>query len=231
MVTLLLLPGMDGTGLLFEPFIASLGGEFDVRIVAYPTNEPLDYTELESIARSAIPAEGALVLLGESFSGPIAVSLAAEYSSRVKGLVLCSSFVQNPYPAFSMLRSLAGIVPFGLAPMGVVNYLLLGHFATPRLRRALRQALAQVPHSVLRARLQAVLSVDASAKLAAVKAPVLYLQAKQDRLIPASAAWHVLQVCPSAKLTRLEGPHCLLQAQSSDAAEVVAVFVRNVTSR
>jgi len=228
MVTLVLLPGMDGTGTLFEPFVTALGGEFNIRVVTYPTDLPLGYADLESIAAAAIPAEGPLVLLGESFSGPIAVSLAEAYASRVKGLVLCCTFVRNPRAALTILRWLVGFVPVGFVPPRIISHFLLGRFATPGLRLALQQALAQVSPSVLRARLQAVLSVDASAKLAAVKAPVLCLQASQDRLIPASAASQVLQVCPSAKVVRFSAPHCLLQSVPSEAAKIVAAFIHDI---
>jgi hypothetical protein len=50
MVTLVLLPGMDGTGQLFAPFLTALGHGVDVKVVRYPTKEPLSYAELESVA-------------------------------------------------------------------------------------------------------------------------------------------------------------------------------------
>jgi hypothetical protein len=54
MVTLILLPGLDGTGTLFDAFVAALGTESNVKVVSYPITEPLDYSELEAIARSAL---------------------------------------------------------------------------------------------------------------------------------------------------------------------------------
>ena len=98
---------MDGTGYLFEPFIAALGSEFQIVRVAYPNADALGYSELEAIARAALPA-GPYVLLGESFSGPIAISLAASAPDQLKGLVLCCTFARNPRPFFSGLRSLVG---------------------------------------------------------------------------------------------------------------------------
>ena len=177
MVTLLLLPGMDGTDELFGAFVAALGGEFQVKVVRYPNSEPLGYAELESFARAAIPAEGSYVILGESFSGPIAVSLCAGAPDRLKGLVLCCSFVSNPRAAFSGLRSLVGFLPVALAPVGVLSHMVLGRFSTGALRSAVAHAVAQVSPSALRARLRAVLSVDVSAKLASATVPVLYLRA------------------------------------------------------
>jgi len=228
MVTLLLLPGMDGTGELFGPFVAALGGEFQVKVVRYPNSEPLGYAELESFARAALPAEGPYVILGESFSGPIAVSLCAGASDRLKGLVLCCSFVSNPRAAFSGLRSLVSFLPVALAPVGVLSHMVLGRFSTGALRSALAHAVAQVSPAALRARLRAVLSVNVSAKLASVTVPVLYLRASHDRLVPTSASAQISRLNEHTRVVELEGPHFLLQVVPVEAAQVVGAFVREV---
>ncbi len=140
MITLLLLPGMDGTGNLFEPFADVLGSEFTVKILRYPTSEPLGYVELEAIALAAVPVEGPFVILGESFSGPIAISLAASCSSQLKAIILCCSFVRNPRPLFAVLRPLLKLLPIGAAPVGLLSYLSSRLLHTPALRSALAQA-------------------------------------------------------------------------------------------
>ncbi len=101
MTTLVLLPGMDGTGELFAPLVAALNSGFKTVVVRYPPNEVLSYAELESIARASLPTNEPFFILGESFSGPIAVSIAASAPPGLKGLILCASFVRNPQPLFS----------------------------------------------------------------------------------------------------------------------------------
>ena len=64
--TLVLLPGMDGTGDLFAPLVAALGPHMRTIIVRYP-DEPLDYASHEEIARAALPLGHPFILLGESF--------------------------------------------------------------------------------------------------------------------------------------------------------------------
>lgn len=226
MVTLVLLPGMDGTGTLFEPFLAALGPEFNAKVVRYPTAEPLGYAELEAFAREALPSDEPFVILGESFSGPIAVSLAASCSSRLRGLILCCTFVRNPRPAFAGLHPLVRVLPLAMAPSGVLSFLLLGAFSATALRAALARAVAQVKPSVLRARLRAVLLVNVSAELAALRVPVLYLRASRDRVVPRTASELVSRSNPSAKVVCIEGPHCLLQAAASESAQVVRSFLR-----
>ena len=230
MTTLVLLPGMDGTGILFEPFLQALPPDLPVKVVAYPGHAPLSCEELESLVQTALPAQSPIVLLGESFSGPIAASLAAKLPGRVSGLILCCTFVQNPRPVLSVFKPLVNLISPNLIPIRFTARLLLGSFATPGLRALLRTALAGVSPSVLRTRLNAVVAVNASAALAAVKVPVLYIQATQDKLVPSGAARLAMEACPAMKVISLEGPHCLLQAMPAEAAAVVAAFVRDVES-
>ncbi len=96
---LVLLPGLDGTGILFNQFVEAIEPCVRTRrIVAYPPDEPLGYAELEALTREALPRDRPCVVLGESFSGPIAIRLAAERPPQVVGLILCVTFAKNPYP-------------------------------------------------------------------------------------------------------------------------------------
>jgi pimeloyl-ACP methyl ester carboxylesterase len=228
MLTIVLLPGMDGTGSLFEPFISALGGEFRVQVVRYPTVGALGYDALEEHARGVLPTSGPFVLLGESFSGPIAVSIAASRPPGLIGLILCATFVRNPLPFLRPLRFLAGALPVKLAPLAVLSAALLGSFATPQLRAALAAAMSQVSSQALGARLRAVLSVDASVKLQAVDVPLLYLQARHDRLVPRSALAHIQRLFPATQVAQVNAPHFLLQAAPQDAATVVGAFARSL---
>ena len=225
MLTVVLLPGMDGTGSLFEPFVTALGSEFGIEIVRYPTTGALGYAELEAHARRSLPSEGRFVILGESFSGPIAVSIAASRPARLVGLILCSSFIRNPLPIFGLLRHFAKVLPVKLAPFAALNAALLGRFSTSQLRSMLAAAMSEVSAEALRARLRAVLSVEVSAKLKAVNVPLLYLLAKHDQLVPISALKQIQRAFPDTQVVSVEAPHFLLQAAPTEAADSVRNFI------
>lgn len=230
LVTLVLLPGMDGTGILFEPFVAALGNRCSVTTVSYPASgSSQTYAGLQDLAASALPHEGPVVLLGESFSGPIAISLAAANPERVVGVVLCCSFVRNPRPGLRWLSSLASM-PAPLPPSPIVSAMLFGRFATPRLRLMQRDALAKVQPAVLRARLRAVVSVDVRAQARALEVPVLYLKARNDRLVPPPAGAEAAQYCRNITVQSFDAPHCLLQAVPEEAAQAVALFVEKAAA-
>ncbi|WP_426323875.1 alpha/beta fold hydrolase [Pseudoduganella sp. R-43] len=213
-----MLPGMDGTGELFAPFIAALGGEFEMRVVRYPGDHCGGYEELEAFARAAIPLDRPYVLLGESFSGPIAISIAASAPGRLQGLALCCTFARNPRPRLGVLKALLNVIPLKALP---ARWL-----AGAQMRAPLKAALELVSSAALRARMRAVLAVDVSDRLAACDAPILYLRATRDRLVPRTAAELVAKIKPSTKVVELDAPHFLLQTEPAQAAREIAAFVR-----
>src|SRR6516225_8307668 len=95
---LLLLPGMDGTGRLFEPLLPFLPPSLVAVVLAYPPDRPLDYAELLPYVEAAIPDGQEFLVLGESFSGPLALLLAARQPPGLRGIILCASFARSPLP-------------------------------------------------------------------------------------------------------------------------------------
>ena len=56
------------------------------------------------------------VLLAESFSGPIAIRVAADPPPGLAGVILCGTFAKNPFPWLRPVRALAVRVPFKSLP-------------------------------------------------------------------------------------------------------------------
>ncbi|WP_256667387.1 alpha/beta fold hydrolase [Pseudomonas sp. ANT_J28] len=81
---------------MFAAFASIMEREFDTLVITYPSNTPLTYTALELLVLESLPTDRPFVLLGESFSGPIAISLSARQLPRQAGLVLCSTFGSVP---------------------------------------------------------------------------------------------------------------------------------------
>jgi pimeloyl-ACP methyl ester carboxylesterase len=158
-----------------------------------------------------------IVLLAESFSGPIAISIPADRLAGPRGLILTGSFARNPMPMLAPLRHLIRLLPIRRPPMTLFSWLALGRFATPALRSKLADALSRVSPSVIRKRLRGALDVDVSPLLARVAVPVLYLRASEARLVPRSAS-NELSAMPHIRFAEIEGQHFLLQTSPSAAA-------------
>jgi pimeloyl-ACP methyl ester carboxylesterase len=228
MVALVLLPGMHGTGELFAEFLAALGSEHEGVTVSYPPDQPLDYAQLEFFVRSRLPTDRPFVLLGESFSGPIAISIAASAPSGLRGLVLCVSFPKNPLPLFGAIQHVTSVFPIWRGAYALFARLVLGRFSTSVRSEAIVQAIAQVSPAVLRARIRAVLSVDVTPKLSRVRVPVLCLQAANDRLVLKAAGRQMYRLLPGIQVVELDAPHFLLQAVPAAAAREVDIFLRRI---
>lgn len=225
MVALVLLPGLDGTGLLLADFAASFGPEVKVIVASYPTDTPLGYSELESVARSFLPQDQPFFLLAESFSGPIGISIAASSPPGLLGLVLCCSFARNPVPMLAPLGPLVGVFPVSILPVRLLVFFLLGRFRSSALLGAIAESLSLVAASVLRARARAVLAVDASAFLSRVRVPVLYLRASEDRLVSRASSELVSSLAQQTKVVEFTAPHFLLQVSPSSVASQVSEFM------
>ena len=218
MTTVVLLPGMDGTGELFSEFVSALGGACSVVVGSYPRDRCLSFDELVEHAASFLPRAGRFVLLAESFSGPVGVTLAERHHDRLDALVLCATFVVPPVPMLSVVSRLASLVPPSSIPQGLLSLALLGPWRTAALGRQIKRAVSSVDTKVLASRIEVLSSCDVSRSLERIQAPVLNLCAGNDRLVRGWCADRIEMLCGHAERVVLAGTHCLLQACPSEAA-------------
>jgi pimeloyl-ACP methyl ester carboxylesterase len=225
MTALVVLPGLDGTSALLSAFAEAARPHFSsVRVVSYPRDRVLSYSALEELSRAKLPSGTPFVLLGESFSGPIALSIAANPPPGLVGLVLSTTFSQSPAPFLSPFAPLAALAPVRGLPTSLLSWWLLGRWATPKLLSSLQAALASVSPTVLRSRAAIALRANVSASLGAVSVPVLYLRATGDRLLSPAAGNLIIAAIPQASLVDIEGPHLLLQAVPEPGVKAVVEF-------
>jgi pimeloyl-ACP methyl ester carboxylesterase len=222
---LLLLPGLDGTGRLFEPLLPLLRPALVPAVVAYPSDRPGGYEDLLPLVEAAVPEREEFLILGESFSGPLALLLAARHPPGLRGIILCAAFARSPFP--TSLRWLRGLVHpwwFRAMPFALIRRVLLGRFDTVALGQLLRTAIATAHPAVLAARVRAVLAVDVSAALRVCSVPILYLAAREDRLVSLRSLAHIRRLKPQVDVRTLTGPHLLLQVSPAAAARAVLRF-------
>jgi pimeloyl-ACP methyl ester carboxylesterase len=228
---IVLLPGLDGTGCLFDDLVAALPSDLDPIVVRYPTHQPLTYAEHEKIARASLPNNRPFVLLGESFSGPISISIAASKPLGLVGLVLCCTFARYPRALCRRLHWLAPCVPVSGPLVDAAR-----RFASPtRVEAAvaakLNTARNMVSNRVFRARIGELLRVDVSARLADIEVPILDLRAMRDGVVPNRAGDSIRRSGRKVQAVDMTGPHFLLQAKPSDTAEVISKFVREAANQ
>jgi pimeloyl-ACP methyl ester carboxylesterase len=228
--TLMLLPGLDGTGKLFAEFLKAMNPHVKTKVVSYPPDVPLVYDELESLVRAALPAYGPFVLLGESFSGPLAIRIAARPPPGLVGLTLCVTFASNPFPKLAWARRLAAFLPLKSLPRWMRAPLMWGSASPSKAPRQSERAMAGVATAVIRRRIAELLAVDETAALGQISLPTLVLCAARDRVVSKAATMRIMQGIRHARRVDIDGPHLLLQTCPQECAAAVLSFIREETT-
>ena len=224
--TLILLPGLDGTGKLFANFLEALDLSLRTHVVAYRPDVPLGYDELETLVRAALPTRQPFVLLGESFSGPLAIRIAARPPAGLVGLVLCVTFASNPFPKLAWARRLAAFLPLKSLPRWMRAPLMWGSASPSKAPRQSERAMAGVATAVVRRRIAELLAVDETAALGCISLPTLVLCAARDRVVSKAATMRIMRGIRHARQVEIDGPHLLLQTCPQECAAAVVGFVR-----
>jgi pimeloyl-[acyl-carrier protein] methyl ester esterase len=223
-MTIVVLPGLDGTGTLYQQLARQLAPAYELQVIAYPLDQLWGYSELLDYIRPQLP-QSPYLLLAESFSGPLGIILAAEKPHHLKALVLCCTFGRNPLPAIKGLASAVDKLPWNELVHQWTALWLQGRYASPQLSALMGNALMMVPEQVIKHRAKQSLQVDVLTEFATLTLPLMYLQARQDRLIWAFNAKTLKKLQPDMQLVRLDAPHFLLQAIPDQAAWQLQLFI------
>ena len=228
---LVLMPGLDGTGRLTDWVLPHLPVAPEPVVMRYPSEDPLGYADLEDLVISRVGSSGPLVLVAESFSGPLAVRVAARPELEVVGLVFAASFVANP---FRVLRPWTSpMLPrwlFGVQGRAFVRFMLTGKSAPLEVVDGLREAAGMVAPEVMQHRGREVLNADQWERFAALDVPMLYLRGLQDRIIPAGHADQMQQRSKRLRVEDLDAPHMVLQCAPADSGARISAFVSDLSA-
>ena len=225
---LVLLPGSDGTGRLFEPFLASMPSGVEVAVVAYPKH----LYAIDDLARYALDAVGAApcVLVAESYSGPVAIRMLALCPALFRGVVLCATFVSCPRPGLAKLASLIPARIFLLT--GRIRFLArcfcFGFDSSKPILDLFDDVMARLPAQTLKGRLAVLASLALVVPPEDTGVPFFYLSPSNDRLIPSTAQTELKSVIKPSKVARIDGPHFLLQVKPLECWAAIMAFVATI---
>lgn len=225
---LVLVPGLDGTGLLFYRQVPLLARRYHVtthrlRDTAVDIGELI--AELDTTV-DAVANGGPVTLVGESFGGALALSYALARPDRVKRLVILNSF-----PFFTpQVRLWLGYQLLRGTPWGVMRIVRQLTAWRMHSRHTGREELRRF-HDLMRAttragylsRLRMLRAYDVRARLQEIQAPVLYLASDCDHLVPAVEQARLMAAhTPRATLRVLEGHgHICLIAPDLDLCTIL----------
>ncbi len=226
MAQYVLLPGLDGSGKLFDRFIEHANQDDDITIVRYPT-DAIKLGDLCHIARQKIAVVKQPIVIAESYSGAVLCQLLRE-RVPMRAAIFSASFGKTPH---YRLTSLSQFVPARLSeiamPMAIANFCLNGvNKKNEANQRLLQQALRTVkatPHETIIGRLHELSGM--SNALIVTTTPVLALQAKRERLLDRAATRSLAEVLHHARFVEIDGPHFLLQTAPDDCWRAIFAFV------
>jgi pimeloyl-[acyl-carrier protein] methyl ester esterase len=225
--TLVLLPGLDGTEIFFGPLLTLLPKWVNPLVITYPTTGGNGYPDLLEVVKAAINDSDSkeFYVLGWSFSGPIALMLAAWDPTKIRGVILCASFVRPPLAVLSWLRFAAVYPVVHLVRLARRTPVFLFYESTDRFYRDKAATLARVPSRVIAARARAVLALDARDCLRECPRPVLYLAGSRDRVVPRWNLDEIVRESPSAKVVTIDGPHLALYTNPKAAVQAIVEYI------
>ncbi|MBH3340511.1 alpha/beta fold hydrolase [Pseudomonas mendocina] len=220
---LVLLPGLNGSSALFSPLLAELG-DFDCHTLELPADGSQDY---DSLAQPITERLGSapFVLLGESFSGPLAFRLALRKPSGLRGVIFAASFPTRPNAALALLRHLP--MPLRLATQPwLLRAMCLGQDASDQTRHLIQKEILGLDKTLIRARLHTLATLQAPQQQ--LDLPALHLWPQQDRLVAHKVARQLAHACSDIRQIRLDGPHFILQTQPKVCARAIAEFMQGL---
>ncbi len=196
----------------------------ETEILSYPTTEQLGYEACRHHVLRELETGEPFILVAESFSGPVAVSAAAEEPDGLRGLVMCNTFIENPL--WGGLRFLPLEAFTGLRHNRIsVGVFLVGAKNTGRWLEPVRAANRLVNPAVMANRIREVLRVDVRETFASLRIPVLWLRGKRDRLIGPWSLSTAVRYKPRMDVAEVDGPHLLLQVEPEACWREIAGFV------
>jgi pimeloyl-ACP methyl ester carboxylesterase len=123
---LCLLPGLDGTGRLYGPLASALAGVGVVEVLAYDSTQFHGYPALADALAPSLLRQGEVVLVAESFAGPLGVLLAHRHPECIRALVMAASFVRAPLPLSGVGAAVVEHLPAVAPPLFALERLLAG---------------------------------------------------------------------------------------------------------
>jgi pimeloyl-[acyl-carrier protein] methyl ester esterase len=221
-IKLVLLPGLDGTGELFEPLIRCLSPAISPQVISYPFEPMMSIDELVYFVESQLP-EKEFALLAESFSGLVALRLLPKISSRLTCVIFVGSFASPPK---YFLLKLIHFLPFLLffvkyIPKKLIRLLFLDEKATNAECLWLRNILVSVPKKLLVHRLRIISATKFSEPITPHCASY-YLAGTGDRLVPPKASVWFKKNILGLSIVKVDAPHFMLQVKPIELAEIIA---------
>ena len=220
---LVLLPGVDGTGRLFEQLLQNYSGE--TQVIPLPESGSQSHAVMAEYICKQLPDED-VILLAESYSGSIVPHLLNMPDCRIKAVVFTASFLSPPNKSLLALAQHAPIHWLSGLPCTsfVHKALFLGRSVPSSTLKEFVEVLHSVPESVLKQRLQELQNIEIPH--IEYEVPAAYIQATQDKLVLPHKSQEMNAAFKNISYYRIEAPHFVLQAKPQESAQLIESAIK-----
>jgi pimeloyl-ACP methyl ester carboxylesterase len=227
-----LVPGLDGTGLLFYRQVERLAKHYRVATFRLRDNATDMHTLVHDL-HAIVQQLGPVTMIGESFGGALSLSYTLAHPDHVDRLVVLNSFPYfSPQARLQLGYHLLKAMPWGM--MGVVRKLTAFRMHSPHTSRTELATFHELMRNTTRegylSRLAILRNYDVRGRLPELQRPVLFVAADRDHLVPAvQQARLMTSLVPKAALRILEGHgHICLIAPDVDLSQVLHEWEKGV---
>ncbi len=222
-ITIVLLPGLNGTEALFQPLVDTAPIRFKILTIAFPSQENYSYQQLtEYVLEKISHLNGDFILLGESYSGPLALFVAQTKPHNLKSVILSASFVTAPN--IKIARFLPWAIGFRLVK--ILCSLLCSDKPKSVIGLVFNE-LKKLEPKIFAARIQAIFAVDAQTALKECPAPIMYFLGKKDFTVPRKNLNRILSIRSDVKVVEFNTDHFLLQSAPVEAWAAIEEFAES----
>lgn len=222
----MLLPGLDGTEVFFQPLLTWLAPSVRTRILCYPPGASSEYADLLAAVRQAVADLSEFYLVAWSFSGPLALMLAAAEPAKVRGVILFASFVSAPLRVLPLLRFGAVTPVIWTVRLSRRIPIWLRHRRSDPLRRAKTDLWKRISARTLAARVRSIIALDAHEVLRNCQAPILYVAGSHDRVVPRRNLNEIMRINPAVRAVTIRGGHFAIYRNPAAGAVAIESSVR-----
>lgn len=225
-----LLPGLDGSGLLFEPLIAHSDGDRNLVVVSYPAEGDQSISRFVEIVEKRISGLDSFHLVVESFSTLVGLRLVSNLPEKVCSLTIAGGFygppVNLPVARFpdSLLQILFGII----LPRRLTSLLLLNSESHPDVEELLSLALSKLGGRAIEKRVRALFEDWCVDFRGGMQIPSLLLLPKNDRLVSKHSQRRLREQIGTGSVREIDGPHLILQARPDLCWSLITDFIQGV---
>ena len=219
---IILLPGVDGSGVLFKPFIKVFKSEVPVEVMPLTQGSDQSILHQVSIIEDAVGDEE-IILIVESYSGLLAYELAKRNKIRIKQIFFFGCFLQPP----SFIGKIGRFLPvrlLNIIPDRLISHILFNRWSSPELISLFRKAINKVNSSNLKKRIKTISTYKKPTQV--IDVPCVYIQATMDNLVSAYNLSAFEELCSNLHIEVIEATHMLLQTQPKAMSQLIHKYLQ-----